>query len=296
MAGAGGGCSVSRTGDLYGVNVLNRQRTIMSSMAGAAAAALALCLTLPACASAQTVSCWIEPAETRIAPGEYCTLYVHVDDGVDSLSCAWCSIGFDSSVVSCVSARQGELYDHAAFPTFFDWDIPSADTVSVTACVLGYRSYIIPPGSLFEIRFEALALGVTDVEIGLISVFDIDRNSLFEDIGQPGRIIVTTQTGGTVPPAEGGRLSNYPNPFNPATTIVLELPAGSGDGRSTEIDIYDAAGRTVRRLFSGAAPAGRSEIHWDGTSDTGSAVSSGLYMAVSRTGPLRLERKLVLIR
>jgi hypothetical protein len=265
-------------------------------MAGVAAAALALCLTLPACASAQTVSVWIEPAETRIAPGEYCTLYVHVDDGVDSLSCVECFLGFDSTVVSFVSARQGQLYDEAPFPKFFDIDEPSADTVAVVACVLGYRSYIIPPGSLFEIRFEALALGVTDIEIERISVLDIDRNQLDETIGQAGRIIVTTQTGGTVPPAEGGRLFNYPNPFNPATTIVLELPAGSGDGRSTEIDIYDAAGRTVRRLFSGAAPAGRSEIHWDGTSDTGSAVSSGLYMAVSRTGPLRLERKLVLIR
>jgi len=274
---------------------LNRQRSIISSRAGAAAA-LALCLIFPVSITAQTVSVWIEPAETRIAPGEYCTLYVHVDDGVDSLSCAWCSLGFDSTVVSCVSARKGELYNYAAFPTFFDWDIPSADTVSVTACVLGYRSYIIPPGNLFEITFEALALGVTDVEFGQLSVFDIDRGDLGEDIVHQGRIIVTTQTGGTVPPAEGGRLSNYPNPFNPATTIVLELPAGSGDGRSTEIDIYDAAGRTVRRLFSGTAPAGRSEIHWDGTSDAGSAVSSGLYMAVSRTGPLRLERKLVLIR
>jgi flagellar hook assembly protein FlgD len=64
----------------------------------------------------------------------------------------------------------------------------------------------------------------------------------------------------------------------------------------TKIDIYDAAGRAVRSLFSGEAPAGRSEFHWDGTSDSGSAVSSGIYMAVSRSGTLRLERKLVLLR
>ena len=275
---------------------LKGTRSKSSSRGWAAAAALTLCLILPAFTEAQTVSVWIEPAETRIAPGEYCTLYVHVDDGVDSLSCTECVLSYDSTVVSFVSASKGQLFNEALFPVFFDQDELSADTVAVASCVLGYRSYIIPPGSLFEITFEALALGVTDIEIERISVLDIDRNQLDENIGQPGRIIVTTQTGGTVPPAVGGRLSNYPNPFNPATTIVLELPAGSGDGRSTEIDIYDAAGRTVRRLFSGAAPAGRSEIHWDGTSDTGSAVSSGLYMAVSRTGPLRLERKLVLIR
>jgi hypothetical protein len=253
-------------------------------------------LAAPGRAPAQTVSVWMEPAESRIAPGESCTLYVHVDDVVDSLSCSWCSLGFDSTVVSCVSSRQGELYDEASFPTFFDPDVPSADTISVTACVLGYRSYIIAPGSLFEIVFEALGPGITFVEIGSVSVFDIDRNDLDEEIGQTAKIIVTTQTGCTVPPAERGRLSSYPNPFNPATTIVLELPPGGGGGRTTEIDIFDAAGRTVRRLFNGPACGGRSEYRWDGTDDGGSAVSSGLYMAVAKTGSLRLRRKLVLIR
>ncbi len=277
------------------------QGYISGSKAWAAAAALALCLTcvipsVPTAAAAQTVSVWVEPAETRIAPGEYCTLYVHVDDGVDSLSCAWSSLGLDSTVVSCVSARQGELYDEASFPIFFVPDVPSADTISVTACVLGYRSFIIPPGSLFEIIFEGLALGETHVEIGSISVFDIDRNDIEEVIGQAGRIIVTTQTGGTPPQLERGKLSSFPNPFNPVTTIVLELPAGTGEGMSTELDIYDAAGRTVRRLFSGPARAGRNEFRWDGTNDSGSAVSSGLYLAVSKTGSLRMERKLVLVR
>lgn len=268
----------------------------MSGRAGAVTAALALCLLFSAGATAQAVSVWMEPAETRIAPGEFCTLYVHVDDQVDSLSCAECYLGFDPAVVSFVSARQGSLYDAAPFPKFFDLDEPSADTVLVTVCVLGYRSYILPPGSLFEIRFEALAAGVTDVEIGRVSLMDIDRNLLDEDIGQAGRIIVTTQTGGTVPPAEEGKLTNFPNPFNPVTTIVLELPGENGERASTDIKIYDAAGRTVRSLFSGPAPAGRNEFHWDGTSDSGSAVSSGLYMAVSRTGTLRFERKLVLLR
>ena len=271
-------------------------RYISGSKAGAAAAVLALCLFCPAPIAAQTVSVRVEPAETRVAPGEFCTLYVHVDDQVDSLSCAGFHLGFDSTVVSYVSARQGQLYDEAPFPTFFDQDAPSADTAVVEACVLGYRTYILPPGSLFAIVFEALEIGITDVTIGQAAVWDIDRNPLVEDVGQAGRIIVTTQTGGTVPPAEAGRLSNFPNPFNPVTTIVLELPAGSGNDIDTKIDIYNAAGRLVRGLFSGAASAGRSEFHWNGTSDSGSAVSSGVYVAVSRSGTLRLERKLVLIR
>ncbi len=154
---------------------MKRLKSMISSRAGAATAALALCLLFPAPAAAQTISVWVEPAETRVAPGEFCTLYVHVDDQVDSLSCAECCLGFDSTVVSFVSARQGQLYDEAPFPKFFDLDEPSADSVLATVCVLGYRSYIIAPGSIFEVRFEALSPGVTDVEIGRISVLDIDR-------------------------------------------------------------------------------------------------------------------------
>jgi hypothetical protein len=269
---------------------------IKAGRAWAALAALALFPLLPAGAAAQAVSVWVEPAETRVAPGEACTLFVYVGDEADSISCAECCLGYDPSVVSFVSARQGQLYAASPFPKFFDLDEPAADSVLVTACVLGYRSFIIPPGNLFELRFEAIDAGSTDLEIGRISVLDIDRVQLGEEIGQAGRIIVTTQTGGTVPPAGEGRLSNFPNPFNPATTIVLELPGDPEGLIPTEIAIYDAAGKTVRRLFSGVAPSGRSEFLWDGRSESGSAVSSGLYVAVSRTRELRLERKLVLIR
>jgi hypothetical protein len=219
---------------------------------------------------------------------------VHVGDQVDSLSCSECFLSFDPALLSFVSAAWGEIYDISPFPKFFDSDLPQADTVSVTACVLGYRSYIIPPGSLFELRFEAIDVGVTDVAIGRVSILDIDRDPVIENIGQAGRVTVTAQTGGTVPLPEGSRLWNRPNPFNPATTLVLELPDEITG--HTEIGIYDAAGRKVRNLFSGAVPGGRSEFRWDGTSDSGASAVSGIYFAVSRTGQLRLERKLVLVR
>jgi hypothetical protein len=274
---------------------LKGQRPIRSRWAGAAAAALAICIAIPA-AAAQNTAIWIEPAETRVAPGELCTLYVHVDDQVDSLSCADCFVGFDTAVVSLVAAEEGQLYEEALFPTFFAPELPSPDTIGLVDCVLGYRSYIIAPGSLFRIIFEALEVGVTDAGIGSARIWDIDRIQLEEQIGQSGRIIVTTQTGEAPSTPGGAQLSSYPNPFNPATTIVLDLPRKEKGESRVDILIIDAAGRKVRNLFSGTIHALRSEFHWDGTSDAGSAVSSGLYFAVSRTESMRLQRKLVLIR
>ena len=76
----------------------------------------------------------------------------------------------------------------------------------------------------------------------------------------------------------GLRAVAFPNPFNPATTILLDLP-----GRAViKAAIYDLQGRMIRQLLHRALPPGTSRLHWDGTNDRGAAVASGVYF-------LRLE-------
>ncbi|MCP4571007.1 MAG: hypothetical protein GY838_01520 [bacterium] len=78
-----------------------------------------------------------------------------------------------------------------------------------------------------------------------------------------------------VPPAGPRLLGNHPNPFNPSTTIAYELAA---DGPVT-LDVYDTAGRRVRRLLQGVVlDAGRAEIVWDGRDDRGRRAGSGVYL------------------
>lgn len=69
--------------------------------------------------------------------------------------------------------------------------------------------------------------------------------------------------------------ANTPNPFNPSTTLAFDLPA---DGRA-RVDVYDVQGRRVRRLYDGAAPAGRTRVTWDGRDDRGRGLPSGTYLA-----------------
>ncbi len=66
---------------------------------------------------------------------------------------------------------------------------------------------------------------------------------------------------------------NMPNPFNPTTSIRYTL-AAAGD---VEINIFDVLGKRVRSLNQRAQGAGTHQVRWDGTSDTGEAVSSGVY-------------------
>lgn len=66
---------------------------------------------------------------------------------------------------------------------------------------------------------------------------------------------------------------NYPNPFNPSTTITFALPARS----HVSVRIYDVAGRLVRTLVDDVLDAQVHEAVWSGEDDGGRRVSSGVY-------------------
>jgi flagellar hook assembly protein FlgD len=71
------------------------------------------------------------------------------------------------------------------------------------------------------------------------------------------------------------RLSqNFPNPFNPSTTIVYELPIKS----SVKVIIYDLLGREIKLFSFAAQSAGHQKIVWDGTDHQGIPMSSGIYV------------------
>jgi hypothetical protein len=86
-------------------------------------------------------------------------------------------------------------------------------------------------------------------------------------------------------------LGNYPNPFNPETTIVFEMPA-TGD---ISLRIYNLRGQQIKNLFEGPIDRGRHQMVWDGTNDSGTKVTSGIYFYVLKIGTIVVSRKAVLI-
>jgi hypothetical protein len=103
----------------------------------------------------------------------------------------------------------------------------------------------------------------------------------------------------TVPTAVGGTMreyvlsvSAYPNPFNPTTTIRYTLPS---KGRVV-IAIYNAKGARVSTLLDEERPAGAYMVPWDGRSDGGELVSSGVYLARITFGSERRAYEIVLVK
>lgn len=66
---------------------------------------------------------------------------------------------------------------------------------------------------------------------------------------------------------------NYPNPFNPTTTIRYEIAARS----HVELRVYDVSGSLVRTLVDEQMPAGAHMVQWNGRTDAGDPASSGVY-------------------
>ena len=96
---------------------------------------------------------------------------------------------------------------------------------------------------------------------------------------------------------ETAAFQNYPNPFNPETWIPYYLAKPT----SVEIIIYNAAGHQVRRLDLGFKPTGEYIAHakaayWDGRSDTGELVSSGVYFYRFRAGDYSATRKMIVLK
>ena len=88
--------------------------------------------------------------------------------------------------------------------------------------------------------------------------------------GQPTAVMAA----GAVP-AQYRLGDSYPNPFNPAVVIPLDLAT---DAAGVSLTVYDVLGRRVRQLWQGALPAGTHRFMWDGRDEVARDVAAGVYL------------------
>ena len=85
---------------------------------------------------------------------------------------------------------------------------------------------------------------------------------------------------------------NYPNPFNPVTTLQYDLPE---DGL-VNITIIDMMGKVVNNLVSSQQRGGYKSVQWNATNNAGQPVSAGLYLYTLDAGQFRQTKKMVLLK
>jgi predicted GH43/DUF377 family glycosyl hydrolase len=211
-------------------------------------------------------------------------------------SSATCNLGFDLS-------RQ-----QAAYLSYWSWDVfqpndygyieVSTDS-GATWNQLGARHEGVQRSWAQEYRSLTLYCGpgFKDVRIrfriatdasGVFPGWNLDEIEIHE--GDAPTAVAERVLEGV--PQSYALLGNYPNPFNPETTIEYQLPRAG----QVNISVYNSTGELVRTLLHGYQPAGNFKLHWDGKDENGNHVASGVYLYRLRGSEFSATKKMILMR
>jgi hypothetical protein len=135
---------------------------------------------------------------------------------------------------------------------------------------------------VFNVKGEFDDIARFEIADGIL----VDGSQLLNPVVTLGALEIQTT------PTEFALKQNFPNPFNPETTIKYNL-AASGP---VELRIYNMVGQVVRTLVNERQAAGRYSIRWDGKDDHGLSVSSGIYFYRIDTDKFHSVKKLMLLK
>ena len=85
---------------------------------------------------------------------------------------------------------------------------------------------------------------------------------------------------------------NFPNPFNPMTTIEYDLPKNA----MVDINVYDIRGRFVKNILKSFQTSGHKSIQWNATNYHDESVSGGMYLYIIQAGNFRQTKKMILLK
>ena len=151
------------------------------------------------------------------------------------------------------------------------------------------RSVFVPGRGTtpFRTEYEWMDIGATP---GVTYYYGLEQHDFNGSVTREEAIVSVTVDA----PRAWLLRSGVPNPFNPATTFALEVPAG-GDAN---LAVYDMNGRAIRTILSGEVSAGVHYYTWNGTDAEGRPAASGVYFArlAAAGGSIRQVQRVTLVR
>jgi len=168
---------------------------------------------------------------------------------------------------------------------------------------ISYALFLNDNGNRF-IRYDVDFTSSPEYNTGIFNhPIDIDNDGYYEILNilhsydTPNVDITTLDYTGLSTVSEGVPIEfslhdNYPNPFNPKTTISFELSHNS----FVNITIYDMLGRQVKTLINQTQDAGYRSVIWNATNDYGKPVSAGIYLYQIQAREYISTKKMVLLK
>lgn len=174
-----------------------------------------------------------------------------------------------------------------------NWAEPTDPVLPVT----GYKVYKRFNSGPFEVVQNSPATSFSDIRNQEGSYYYYVTTMYGDYEGSPSETLLlgnpfVSNQDDTVPGLKTALESNYPNPFNPVTTIAFNL-AESGHA---SLKVYNTKGQLVRQLINSELNAGKHHLVWDGRDSSGRPVASGLYLYRLNTRNFSQTRKMMLMK
>ena len=229
------------------------------------------------------------------------TNWTSIDEGVTfSLSCME-DFEWMSSALDTINITQSNLADtytlqwESSNDTLVNYQVYAKTGVyaveqiydtTVTTLSIAYQE-------ILENVFEGSLTNGATVKFQVIA----KKGAYSKDVTGDNRVIyvnrydyLSTESEGV--PVEFALHENYPNPFNPTTTLRFELPEVS----NLTLTIFNMLGQKVKTFNMQSTPAGYHTLKWNATNDFGDPVGAGVYLYQLQTKDFVKTRKMVLLK
>lgn len=171
----------------------------------------------------------------------------------------------------------------------FKVGVSSGSTNPNDFTIISGANYVQAPVDWTQFEYDLAAYAGQQIRIGIQCLSNDAFIFLVDDVEIMGG---TDATDPTVPSVVTNLYGNYPNPFNPETTIRYSV---AEDGPVT-IDVFNSRGQLVKTLVNDSKAAGNHSVVWDGRDNNGSSVSSGIYYYKMYAGKYSSTRKMILMK
>jgi hypothetical protein len=160
----------------------------------------------------------------------------------------------------------------------------TAGDADICAAALGVGTPLVGSGEIARLIVKPTGNSSAVVTIETVDLRNVDNEKT--EINAP------EQHETPFVPKAAALMQNFPNPFNPVTTLTYDV-AQTGN---VTIQIYDVSGRLVTTLLNARVAVGRHTVEWNGKNANGSLVPSGIYFYRMKTAGYEATRKMILVR
>lgn len=158
---------------------------------------------------------------------------------------------------------------------------------------LSGNSYIEVPTTWSQYQYDLSVYDGQRIRFAIHCVSDDSFVLWLDDFafaGNGGSIVGANDA--TYTPLKTELFRNYPNPFNPETSIRYSIASPS----QVRMDIYNIKGQLIRTLINESKSAGEHRAIWNGKDDKGNSVSSGVYFYKLSSGRFSSTKKMILMK